>query len=263
MIIELDRLKLYAATGGQPLRRDRPLALFLHGAGMDHSVWTLAARYLAHHECCVLAVDLPGHGRSEGPALESIAAMADWAWRLLGHLELERAALIGHSMGALVSVEMARTAPGRAAKIMLVGFAPRMPVHQELLDAARFHDPKAAALIADWGFGAAGHLGGNRAPGVAMQPLGLRLIERAPAGTLYADLAACNAYRDAEGAAIHCPVLLLQGEADRMTSAKAAAAFVEKLAHGEIRILPDVGHMVMSEAPLAVTAALREFILTP
>jgi pimeloyl-ACP methyl ester carboxylesterase len=95
-----------------------------------------------------------------------------------------------------------------------------------------------------------------------MLPLGLRLLQRAPAGTLHADLAACNAYADAETAvaAIRCPVFILQGETDRMTSAKAAMAFAPKL-KAETRLLPNVGHMVMSEAPDAVTAAMRDFVL--
>ena len=55
-------------------------------------------------------------------------------------------------------------------------------------------------------------------------------------------------------------VLLLQGTVDRMTPAKGAKAFVEKLAKTDIRMLDGVGHMVMSEAPNDVTAALRDFI---
>jgi pimeloyl-ACP methyl ester carboxylesterase len=259
MIFEVDGRTVFAATGGQPVRTDRPVAVFLHGAGMDHSVWTLPGRYVAHHGGTALALDLPGHGKSDGPALGSIADMATWVWRALDAQKINRAFFVGHSMGALISLEAARTKPERVAGLMLVGFAPRMPVHPDLLDAAKHNDPKAAELIASWGFGAAGQVGGNQTPGLAMLPLGLRLIQRAPAGTLHADLAACDAYRDA-GSAITCPVLLLQGMADRMTPAKGARAFVEKLPKSEIRMLDGIGHMVMAEAPDDVTSALRDFI---
>jgi pimeloyl-ACP methyl ester carboxylesterase len=259
MIFEVDGRKVFAATGGQPVRIDRPVAVFLHGAGMDHSVWTLPGRYVAHHGGTALALDLPGHGRSEGPALGSIAEMAAWVWRALDAQKISRATFVGHSMGALVSLEAARAHPDRTAGLMLVGFSPRMPVHPDLLDAAKRNDPKAPELIASWGFGPAGQMGGNRTPGLAMLPLGLRLIQRAPAGTLHADLAACDTYRAAE-AAVEAPVLLLQGTADRMTPAKGAKAFVEQLARADIRKLDGVGHMVMSEAPDDVTAALRDFI---
>jgi pimeloyl-ACP methyl ester carboxylesterase len=262
MIFSVDGHQAYAATGGQPLNPQGPVVVFLHGAGMDHSVWTLAARYVAHHGASALALDLPGHGRSAGTPPADIAAAAQWLWRALDGLGVKRAILIGHSMGALIALEAARRAPERIAKLMLVGFAPKMPVHPDLLAAAKANDPKAAALIASWGFGTAGHMGGNRTPGLAMLPLGLRLVQRAPAGTLHADLAACNAYPGAEPvAALNAPVLLLQGADDRMTPAKAAAGFVAKLPRAETRLLDGVGHMVMAEAPDALTAAVKDFVL--
>ncbi|MES1150679.1 MAG: alpha/beta hydrolase [Dongia sp.] len=262
MQLDVDGRAVFVATGGQPVRSDRPAALFLHGAGMDHSVWTLPARYVAHHGGSALAPDLPGHYKSAGPALGSIAEMAQWSLRLLDAQKLKSAAIVGHSMGSLIALGLVRQAPDRVRALVLVGFSPKMPVHPDLLDAARRNDPKAAALIASWGFGAAGEIGGNRVPGLAMLPLGLRLLERAPTGTLHADLAACNAYGDAEGAAgeIRCPVLILQGQTDRMTPAKAAMAFAPRL-KAELRLLPNVGHMVMSEAPDAVTAAMRDVVL--
>jgi pimeloyl-ACP methyl ester carboxylesterase len=262
MLFPVNGGEVFAATGGQPIKPSGPAALFLHGAGMDHSVWTLPARYVAHHGGSALAPDLPGHAKSAGPALGSIAAMAAWGWAALDAQKIARAALIGHSMGALIALEMARLKPERAASLVLIGFGPKMPVHPDLLDAAKRNDPTAAALIASWGFGAAGEIGGNRTPGLAMLPLGLRLLQRAPAGALHADLAACNAYADAEAAAeaIRCPVLILQGEADRMTPAKAALAFAPKL-KAETRALPKVGHMLISEAPDAVTQAMKDFVL--
>src|SRR4051812_14894312 len=260
MIFELDGRAVFAATGGQPVRTDRPVAVFLHGAGMDHTVWTLPARYVAHHGGTALALDLPGHGKSEGPALGSVGEMAAWVCRALDAQKITRAFFVGHSMGALISLEIARAYPDRSAGLLLIGFSPKMPVHPDLLDAAKRNDARAPELIASWGFGPAGQVGGNQTPGLAMLPLGVRLIQRAPSGALHADLAACDAYRDAETVNVAAPVLLLQGTADRMTPARGAKAFVEKLPKTDIRMLPDIGHMVMAEAPDDVTAALRDFI---
>src|SRR3954469_14206519 len=111
MIFEVDGRKVFAATGGQPVRSDRPTAVFLHGAGMDHGVWTLPGRYVAHHGGSTLALDLPGHGKSEGPALTSIADMAAWVLRALDAQKIARGFFVGHSMGALVGLEAARTHP--------------------------------------------------------------------------------------------------------------------------------------------------------
>jgi pimeloyl-ACP methyl ester carboxylesterase len=260
MIFEVGGKKVFAATGGQPVRPERPVAVFLHGAGMDHSVWTLPGRYVAHHGGTTLALDLPGHGKSDGPALGSIAEMAEWVWRALEAQKITKAFFVGHSMGALISLEAARAQPDCVAGLLLVGFSPKMPVHPDLLDAAKRNDPKASELIASWGFGPAGQVGGNQTPGLAMLPLGLRLIQRAPAGSLHADLAACDAYRAPDAGTVKAPILLLQGTADRMTPAKGAKAFVEGVAQSDIRMLDGIGHMVMAEAPDDVTAALRDFI---
>jgi len=262
MIFEVNGRQAFAATGGQPVDGKRPVVLFLHGSGLDHSVWTMPARYVAHHGGSAIAVDLPAHGRSQGRPLASIEAMADWGWAALDALGISEAHLVGHSMGSLVALEMAARDPARTRGLMLIGFAPTMPVHVDLLAGAAAGKQIAAELIASWGFGQAGHLGGNRAPGLAMLPLAKRMLERALDGVLYADLKACSDYRGAEAAAqrLQCPTLLLQGELDRMTPAKAAAAFVAKLANAKSRMLEGVGHMVMAEAPAAMTAALREFI---
>jgi pimeloyl-ACP methyl ester carboxylesterase len=116
--------------------------------------------------------------------------------------------------------------------------------------------------VASWGFGPAGHIGGNAVPGLAMLPGGLRLLERAGPGVLHADLAACNAYRGAAAARakIACPVSAVHGEVDRMTPLKKAQAYFATLPHCEAKVLPGVGHMVMAEAPDVVTFALRDLM---
>jgi pimeloyl-ACP methyl ester carboxylesterase len=262
MQFEVDGRTAFAATGGQPVTREKPAILFLHGSGMDHSVWTLQARYVAHHGGSAIAADLPGHGKSAGPCLDSIAAMGDWGWRALDALGVEKAYLAGHSMGALAALDMAAAKPDRALGLLLIGFAPEMPVHPDLLAAAKANDKSAAELVASWGFGPAGHVGGNAVPGLAMLPGGLRLLDRAAPGVLYADLAACNAYRGAAEAAgqIRCPIAAVHGEVDRMTPLKKAQAYFARLPMREAKVLPGVGHMVMAEAPDAVTFALRDLL---
>src|SRR3954454_24961372 len=104
---------VYASTGGQAFAADRPSVVFIHGAGMDHTVWALQTRWFAHHGRNVLAFDLPGHGRSDGPALRTIGEMADWLLQALDAAGTAEAALVGHSMGALVALDAAARAPER------------------------------------------------------------------------------------------------------------------------------------------------------
>ena len=82
MDLSVEGVRIHVGTGGRSFDPDIPAIVFIHGSGLDHTVWALPARYFAHHDASVLAVDLPGHGRSEGAPLTAIEAMADWvAWK--------------------------------------------------------------------------------------------------------------------------------------------------------------------------------------
>ncbi|MGH6945998.1 MAG: alpha/beta fold hydrolase, partial [Kiloniellales bacterium] len=129
MQLTVEGRAVFAGTGGLPFDPARPAIVFVHGAGMDHSVWALLARYFAHRGRAVLAVDLPGHGRSDGAPLESVEALADWLLGLLDAAGLESAALAGHSLGSLVALETAARAPGRVRALALLASAPLMPVN--------------------------------------------------------------------------------------------------------------------------------------
>ena len=83
MWLSVQGQQAYAYTGGKPFDPSLPTVVFIHGAQHDHSVWILQSRYLAHHGYGVLAVDLPGHGRSAGAPLASVEDMAAWVAALL------------------------------------------------------------------------------------------------------------------------------------------------------------------------------------
>jgi pimeloyl-ACP methyl ester carboxylesterase len=262
MRLDVDGEPVFAATGGRAFERQQPTVLFIHGAGMDHTVWALQTRYFAHHGRSVLAVDLPGHGRSGGAPLRSVEAMADWIPRVLDTADVAGAALVGHSMGALVALAAAAAAPARVRSLALIGVAERMPVHADLQEAAEDNRRLAPELVASWGHGRSGHVGGNPAPGLWMMGGALTLLERAPAGVLAADLAACSAYDGARAAAarVACPTLLLLGAADRMTPPSKAKPLGAAISGSRTVTLPETGHMLMTERPDAVIDALREVI---
>ena len=252
--------KVFAATGGRDGPPAAPLIVFLHGAGMDHSVWALQARALAYHGFRVLAVDLPGHGASQGPPLVSVAALADWTAALISAAG-GRAALVGHSMGALIALATAARHPASVAALALVGVGVRMPVHPDLLAAAKAGRRDAVDMVSLWGLGGPATRGGSPSPGLWMLGGVSRLLERAPAGVLHADLAACNAYGEAEAdaARIDCPTLLLLGERDAMTPLKSGRALGEKIAGARTHVLAGAGHMPMIEKPDDTLSALRTF----
>jgi pimeloyl-ACP methyl ester carboxylesterase len=254
--------KVFAATGGRVFDGALPVVCFLHGAGLDHSVWSLQARYLARHGRAVLAVDMPGHGGSEGAPLSSIAEMADWVASFLDAAGVEKAALVGHSMGALVAIEAAVRGPELIGALVLLGAAETMPVHPDLLAAARENDPLAARLITSWGHAGDAKVGGHPSPGLWMVGGATRLLERSRPGTLYTDLKACADYGSAAPAAnrVACPTVLVLGAADMMTPCAKGEALAAAIEGAATVVLPGCGHMVMVERPDATTDALRKVL---
>ena len=251
MELAVDGRRVFAATGGAAFDPNLPVVAFVHGAGMDRTVWALQTRWFAWHGYAVLAVDLPGHGGSEGPALVDIESLGGWILRLLERSGASSATLVGHSMGALACLSAGAEGGDRVAAMALLGVGARMPVHPDLLAAARVDDPVARELIVDWGFGQPARFGVNRAPGLWMQGSGRSLLFRAPAGALGSDLAACDAYGSAAEAAarLDCPVLFVVGESDRMTPPSAAAELAAKVAKARTATIRDAGHMMMIEKP--------------
>jgi pimeloyl-ACP methyl ester carboxylesterase len=268
MELELDGQLAYAYTGGKPFDPALPCVVFIHGAQNDHSVWGLQSRWFAHHGFAVLAVDLPGHGRSAGAPLPAIEALADWIELLLekvgaGGTAAKDVSLVGHSMGSLTALECAARHPSRIARIALVGTAVPMPVSDALLGAAKDNEAKAISMINAWSHSPRGTIGGNTVPGMWLLGAARRLAERQQPGVLYNDLAACNAYTHGldAAAALACPALIVSGSRDMMTHPKAAARLAAAIRDVRSVSLNGAGHDLMAEQPDAVLDALRAFIV--
>jgi pimeloyl-ACP methyl ester carboxylesterase len=260
---------IYAYTGGRPFDAARPCVIFLHGAQHDHSVWILQSRYLAHHGYAVLALDLPGHGRSRGSAEPRIEAIADRLASALAPATTARLMLVGHSMGSLIALELAQRLADRVAGVALCATAFPMRVSDALLVATREDPPRAMDMINVWSHSASlapfAARPGCPAPGFNVVWQNLRLMQRIARvngnGVLPTDFAACNTYaRGSEAArALRCPALLVLGAADQMTPPRAAQTLIEALGDKTVVTLPDTGHAMMAENPDGVRRALESF----
>jgi len=252
----------YIYSGARAFDASLPSVLFIHGAGLDHTVWILQSRWFAHHGYNALAVDLPGHGRSHGSALDSIDKMAAWVWDCMDALNVPHAHLVGHSMGALVALAAAASAPERARFTGLLGIAVPMPVSEPLLKSAKENSPDAIEMLNLWGFGASAHLGGNATPGMWMLGGGKRLMERAAPGVIYTDLNACNQYLDGlqDAGSVACHALLILGQKDLMTPLRAAQALADALVDSETVVLEKSGHAMLSERPEQVLDQLIRIV---
>ena len=262
MELTVDKRKVYAATGNRTIDPSLSTVVFIHGAGQDHTIWVLPTRYFVRHERNVLAVNLPGHGRSEGPPLESIEALADWIVGVLDAAGIEKSAVVGHSMGSLIALESAFRHPDRVRAIALVGTSVPMPVSDELLDNAKNNDHAAIEMLTLWGHSRAAQLGGNATPGMWMIGGGQRLLERAVPGAIYVDLKACNEYvNGVENAKkLSCHALLILGERDSMTPTRSAMAVAKAIPDAETVILERAGHALLSERPDPVLDELIKIV---
>lgn len=259
MQLTVNSIDAFVATGGREFDKSLPAIVLLHGAGFDHTTWALHSRWFAHHGFGVLAPDLPGHGRSAGAPLSTIAGMADWTAALLDAAGVPKARLVGHSMGSLIALETAARHPAKVSALSLIGTAATMTVGPDLLKAAEANDPAAVDMVSIWGLGFQAELGGSLAPGLWMHYGAQRVLEQCRPGVLFNDLAACNAYQGALAAAaqIKVPATLILGERDMMTPAKAGKALAAALPDSRTVVLSGAGHMMMVERPDELLAALQ------
>jgi pimeloyl-ACP methyl ester carboxylesterase len=272
MMLDVDGAPAYAYTGGHAFEPNRPVAVFIHGAQHDHSVWALQTRYFAHHGLSVLAVDLPGHGRSAGPARRSIAALADWIIALLDSAHLAQAMLVGHSMGSLIALDAAARFPERVTKLALLATAFPMTVSSALLDAARDDEPAAIDMVNQWSHSTIATKPSSPGPGFWLHGANQRLMERmagrGETQLFHTDFAACNAYADGleRAAQIRCPVRIISGRRDAMTPPRAARVLMDAMEQASVQVDTvtfDAGHALMSEQPDATLAALFSLATRP
>jgi pimeloyl-ACP methyl ester carboxylesterase len=264
VILDVQGKQAYCYTGGKAFDAALPTIVFIHGAQNDHSVWALQSRYFAHHGFGVLALDLPGHGRSAGPALTSVEAMADWLLALLDAAGVQQAVLAGHSMGSLVALEASHRAPARVRALALLGATFPMKVADALLETARTNEPQAIDMVTIWSHSSIAQKPSCPAPGFYVQGSLRRLMQRMsainPEQLFYTDFSACNAYANGQAAAeaARCPTLFVFGTKDMMTPPRSTKLLTSAIGHGKI-VNVDAGHAMMSEQPDVVLDALYGF----
>jgi pimeloyl-ACP methyl ester carboxylesterase len=256
----------YCYTGGKAFDAAKPTIIFIHGVLNDHSVWILQTRYLANHGWNVLALDLPGHCRSAGEPPASVEAAADGVLALMDAAGLEKAVLIGHSLGSLIALETAARAPQRVSQLVLVGAAFPMKVSPALLESSLNDPMKALELVNVFSRATLAPPPSALGPGTwvygASMALGRRVLaSNTRVNLFYTGFKACDSYANGEAAMaqVTCPVLFVLGSVDQMTPPKAAQGLIQKARNAKVITLPG-GHHQMNETPEPMLAALIEFL---
>jgi len=270
MILDVNGQATFCYTGGKPFDASKPTVVFIHGVLNDHSVWILQTRYMAHHGWNVLAVDLPGHCKSEGDAPASVEEAAGFVVALLDAAGVARAALVGHSWGSLIALEAASRLKERATHLVMVGTAYPMKVSAALLDTSLKEPLKALEMDNIFSRSTLAPPPSVLGPGTwvhgAALALGRRVLASNPNVNLYhLGFKACDSYAHGEAAmaAIACPVLFLLGAKDQMTQPKAAQLLIgiaRESGHAVKIVSLPVGHRQMSEDPDGTLFAIRDFL---
>ena len=256
MIITIQNKSVHASDAGQGIENSKDTIVFLHGSGLSHIVWSLTEQFFSNKNFNVLTIDLPGHGNSEGPCLDSIEKIADWLEKVFEELKLKNIILVGHSQGCLEALEYSFKYKDRLKKIVFVGSSYRMPVNKDLIDLALDGDSDAVKLMMKWGYeGSKKFIGGNPVEKIIQSPRDISEI-------LAIDLIACNNYKNGLEAAkaISCPTLLILGELDKMVHLEAGKKFSDLVKNSITHIINGSGHMIMIEKAFEMREKVLEFL---
>ena len=256
MIFQLENKNIYASDSGQGLDKNKDTIVFLHGSGLSHIVWSLAEQFFSSKNFNVLSIDLPGHGNSDGPCLDSIEKIADWLEKVFVKLQLKNLILVGHSQGCLEILEYSSRYKERIKKLVFVGGSNKMPVHPDLIELAQNGHSDAVKLMMKWGYeGSKKFIGGNPVEKIIQSPRDISEI-------LAVDLKACNNYSNGSEAAkaINLPSMLIYGELDKMVNLEAGKKFSNLIKNSTTHVIKGCGHMIMIEKAFEMREKILEFL---
>ena len=256
MIFQIENQNIYASDAGQGIDVKKKTMVFLHGSGLSHIVWSLTEQFFFNKNFNVLSLDLPGHGNSDGPCLDSIEKIADWLEEVFKKLNLNDLILVGHSQGCLEILEYAHKYKSRLKKLIFVGGSNKMPVHPDLIELAKNGDSDAIKLMMKWGYeGSKKFIGGNPVEKIIQSPKDISEI-------LAVDLIACNNYLNGFEAAkkINLPSLVILGELDKMVNLESGKKFSNLLENSTTHIINECGHMIMIEKAFEMREKILKFL---
>ena len=251
---DVESSKIACWVNGNNFGEHEQSLIFIHGSGGDHSTWS--HQYAAlHKNYNLVAVDLPGHGISEGNGESDIGSYCLWVKKLLDILSLKNIILIGHSLGAAISLQFALNYPQMIQGIVTVGGGIKMPVNPTIFEFLKTNPVESIELICKFSVAKE-----NREK--FMEPL-MKSLAQARIDVLQGDLSACDKFDvSPEISRISLKALVICGAEDKMTPPEFSRQISESISGAKLCLVEEAGHMVMMERPKEFNEALNNFALS-
>jgi len=228
--------------------------ILLHGAGGNNLSWLPEFRRMQDQR--IYAIDLPGHGKSEGIGRQSIADYARCALDFLDALKIQKAVFVGHSMGGAIALWLGIHSPSRVLGLGLISTGPRLRVSPTLLSSSSVEAtlPLAIKTTIDLAFGPHAN---PRIKELTAQRMG---EVRYP--VLYGDFMACDAFDETSllGRASKLPTLIVCGTEDRMTPLRYSETMHLRIKKSILHVVQGAGHMIIQEQPQTIANTLHLFL---
>ena len=256
MIFEVDNKKVFSSDIGQTFDENKHTIILIHGSGQSHVVWSLTDQYLADEGFNVFALDLPGHGNSEGASLKSIEDMSNWLNKVVKVIGIKDLTILGHSQGCLIALEYANRFPDNVKNLIFVAGSCQIPVNKSLIDLANSGDLESLNLMMKWGYGYSKQfIGGNPLQKILNSSREVREV-------LAVDLIACNNYKNGINCVkkVKCPTFFIFGELDKMIKLDKGKEFSGLINGSKTHIIKDCGHMIILENAFEMREQVAKFL---
>jgi pimeloyl-ACP methyl ester carboxylesterase len=233
----------------------RPPVVLIHGEGGDHLAWPSEMRRLPGYR--VYTLDLPGHGRSEGPGLQSAGYYARRVLAFMNSAGMSSAVLVGHGLGGAIALTFAGEHPDRTAGLVLIASGARLPIASTVMENAANPATFPLALQA---------LQAAMFATQAETHVKAATFERLSAvrrTLVFGDLLACDAFDLSSGlAALHAPTLVVCGTEDHLTPQRLSEELAGAIPGAALQTVEGSGHLVMLEQPHRLAGLLTVFLAT-
>jgi pimeloyl-ACP methyl ester carboxylesterase len=248
----INGLKLACWVNRREWRSANKTLVFLHGTGGDHTVW-LHQCVAFQHEYNIAALDLPGHGRSEGRGENDVAAYVEEVRQVIAGMGIKAPVMIGHSLGAATALSYALAYGDSLAGVVPVGGGAAMPVNSAILDGLKAAPEVVIAMAAKIALAKS-----NRD---RLSDALVKSMSAVNPDILYNDFLACAGYDvTATVSRIRVPTLVICGDEDKMTPVAMSQSLKDSIPGAQLALIKNAGHFTMIENVEEFNRSLGGFV---